>query len=56
MYPKKTRSNQVKTISDWKHSYWVLQQKFRKAIEDIRFLKLYIERKERVKGKNGKNN
>jgi len=43
------------TLSDWEYSYWLLQQKFTKAIKDIRFLNYYIEtnelRKKEVKGK-----
>ena len=31
------------TLSDWEYSYWLLQQKFTKAIKDIRFLNHYIE-------------
>ena len=31
------------TLSDWGYSYWLLQQKFTKAIKDIRFLNHYIE-------------
>ena len=40
------------TLSDWEYSYWLLQQKFTKAIKDIRFLNHYIETK--VKGKSAK--
>ena len=42
-------------VTDWEYSYWLLQQKFTKAIKDIRFLNHYIEtnklRKNKVKGK-----
>ena len=40
------------TLSDWEYSYWLLQQKFTKAIKDIRFLNHYIETK--GKGKSAK--
>jgi len=46
------------TLSDWEYSYWLLQQKFTKAVKDIRFLNHYIEanklRKNKAKGKNDK--
>ena len=41
------------TLSDWEYSYWLLQQKFTKAIKDIRFLNHYIETKE-LRKKKGK--
>ena len=42
------------TITDWDYSYWVLQDKFTKALKEIRFLKHYIETK--IKKKKGKKN
>ena len=40
-------------ITDWKHSYRLLEWKFAKALEDIRFLEHYIKQKEK-KSKIGK--
>ena len=36
---------QEQIITDWKYSYWKLERKFEKALEDIRFLNHYIEQK-----------
>ena len=41
------------TITDWKYSYRLLEWKFAKALEDIRFLEHYIKQKELKKEKNG---
>ena len=40
-------------ITDWKYSYRLLEWKFAKALEDIRFLNHYIKQKEK-KSKIGK--
>ena len=40
-------------ITDWKYSFWKLDRKFVKALEDIRFLNHYIKQKEK-KSKIGK--
>ncbi len=45
--------DQDQIITDWKYSYWKLERKFEKALEDIRFLNHYIKQKEIKKGKNG---
>ena len=41
-------------ITDWKYSYRLLEWKFAKALEDIRFLNHYIKQKEIIKRKHGK--
>ena len=46
--------DQEQIITDWKYSYRLLEGKFAKALEDIRFLEHYIKQKELKKGKNGK--
>jgi len=38
--------DQDQIITDWKYSYWKLERKFAKAIEEIRFLNHYIKQKE----------
>ena len=45
--------DQEQTITDWKYSYRLLEWKFAKALEDIRFLEHYIKQKELKKEKNG---
>jgi len=40
-------------ITDWKYSYRLLEWKFAKALEDIRFLNHYIKQKE-IKSKRRK--
>ena len=45
--------SQEQEITDWKYSYRLLEWKFSKALEDIRFLNHYIKQKEIKKGKNG---
>ena len=47
-------NDQDQIIIDWRYSYWKLERKFTKALEDIRFLNHYINQKEIKKGKNGK--
>ena len=55
---------QEQIITDWKYSYWKLERKFEKALEDIRFLNHYIEQKnlkkssidERTDSNKGKSN
>ena len=47
-------NDQDQIITDWRYSYWKLERKFTKALEDIRFLNHYINQKEIKKGKNGK--
>ena len=46
-------NDQDQIIIDWRYSYWKLERKFIKALEDIRFLNHYINQKEIKKGKNG---
>jgi len=46
--------DQEQIITDWRYSYWKLERKFAKALEDIKFLNHYINQKEIKKGKNGK--
>ena len=46
-------NDQDQIIIDWRYSYWKLERKFTKALEDIRFLNHYINQKEIKKGKNG---
>jgi len=36
---------QEQIIIDWRYSYWKLERKFAKAVEDIKFLNHYIEQK-----------
>jgi len=43
-------------ITDWEYSYWTLQQKFTKALKDIRFLSHYIETEVKKKKDKGKKN
>ena len=45
--------DQEQIVTDWKYSYRLLEWKFEKALEDIRFLEHYIKQKEIKKGKNG---
>jgi len=45
--------DQEQIVTDWKYSYRLLEWKFEKALEDIRFLEHYIKQKELKKGKNG---
>ena len=37
--------DQEQIITDWRYSYWKLERKFAKAVEDIKFLNHYIEQK-----------
>ena len=37
--------DQEQIIIDWRYSYWKLERKFAKAVEDIKFLNHYIEQK-----------
>jgi hypothetical protein len=46
--------DQEQIIKDWRYSYWKLERKFTKALEDIKFLNHYMNQKEIKKGKNGK--
>jgi len=46
-------NDQVQIITDWQYSYWKLERKFTKALEDIRFLNHYINQKDIAKH-NGK--
>ena len=39
-------NDQVQIITDWQYSYWKLERKFTKALEEIRFLNHYIDQKE----------
>jgi len=45
--------SQEQEITDWKYSYRLLEWKFEKALEDIRFLNHYIKQKE-IKSKKRK--
>ena len=45
--------DQEQIVTDWKYSYRLLEWKYAKALEDIRFLDHYIKQKEIKKGKNG---
>jgi hypothetical protein len=36
-------------ITDWRYSYWKLERKFARALEEIRFLNHYIDQKEKKK-------
>ena len=45
--------DQEQIVTDWKYSYRLLEWKFAKALEDIRFLEHYIKQKELKKEKNG---
>ena len=38
--------DQDQIIVDWRYSYWKLERKFAKALEEIRFLNHYINQKE----------
>ena len=44
--------DQEQINTDWKYSYRLLEWKYAKALEDIRFLDHYIKQKELKKGKN----
>tara|TARA_B100000315_G_scaffold213442_1_gene211410 strand:+ start:217 stop:462 length:246 start_codon:yes stop_codon:yes gene_type:complete len=44
--------DQEQIIIDWKYSYRLLEWKYAKALEDIRFLDHYIKQKEIKKEKN----
>ena len=46
-------NDQEQEITDWRYSYWKLERKFTKALEDIRFLNHYINQKDIAKH-NGK--
>ena len=46
-------NDQDQIIIDWRYSYWKLERKFTKALEDIRFLNHYINQKDIAKH-NGK--
>ena len=37
--------DQEQIIKDWQYSYWKLEHKFAKAVEDVKFLNHYIEQK-----------
>ena len=39
--------DQEQIVTDWKYSYRLLEWKFAKALEDIRFLNHYIKQKEK---------
>ena len=41
--------DQDQIIVDWRYSYWKLERKFAKALEEIRFLNHYINQKEKKK-------
>ena len=45
--------DQEQIVTDWKYSYRLLEWKFEKALEDIRFLEHYIKQKE-IKSKKRK--
>ena len=45
--------DQEQINTDWKYSYRLLEWKYAKALEDIRFLDHYIKQKENKKKKNG---
>ena len=45
--------DQEQIVTDWKYSYRLLEWKYAKALEDIRFLDHYIKQKEIKKEKNG---
>ena len=44
--------DQEQIVTDWKYSYRLLEWKYAKALEDIRFLDHYIKQKEIKKEKN----
>ena len=44
--------DQEQIVTDWKYSYRLLEWKYAKALEDIRFLNHYIKQKEIKKEKN----
>ena len=46
--------DQEQIVTDWKYSYRLLEWKYAKALEDIRFLDHYIKQKEIKKEKNEK--
>ena len=46
--------DQEQIVTDWKYSYRLLEWKYAKALEDIRFLDHYIKQKEIKKEKHGK--
>jgi hypothetical protein len=37
--------DQEQIITDWRYSYWKLERKFAKAVEDVKSLNHYIEQK-----------
>ena len=45
----KRYNGQDQIITDWRYSYWKLERKFAKALEEIRFLNHYIDQKEKKK-------
>ena len=45
--------DQEQILTDWKYSYRLLEWKYAKALEDIRFLDHYIKQKENKQKKNG---
>ena len=46
--------DQDQIITDWKYSYWLLERKFIKALEEIRFLNHHINQKDIAKPKTKK--